>query len=195
MKTNYIIFDADGVLLDILPYFIKWFFLNVPNFDITKLFHIKFNYLLEEFADDFNSFSDIPPIKGAVASVKKLSQNYKIDIISAYGGNVRRFFARAENIYKYFGNSINKVINIPLNSSKEDFYNKYEKGTIVIDDNMANCKNAFELGLKPFWFKYYPSIYPILHNKSSKVDKKIKDKITSVSTYSEIEKYLLEKEH
>ncbi|MGN0929652.1 MAG: hypothetical protein ACI4N3_03360 [Alphaproteobacteria bacterium] len=193
MKKNCIIFDADGVLLDTLPYFIKWLFLNVPNFNIVKLFRTKFNYLLEEFADDYDSFSNIPPIKGSVDFVKKLSQNYKVDVISACGGNVRRFLARTENIEKYFGNSINKVINIPLHSSKENFYNQYEKGTVVIDDDMNNCRKAFELGLKPFNYKYYSSIYSILHKKSSKVENKIRNKIKSVSSFAEIEKYLLER--
>lgn len=194
MKKNYIIFDADGVLLDTLPYVIKWFFLNVPNFDIAKLFRTKINYLLDEFADNFDTFSNIPPSKGAVDSVKKLSQNYKIDVISAYGGNVRRFVARAENIYKNFGDSINKVINIPLHSNKEILYKKYEKGTVVIDDDMSNCKKAFELGLKPFWFKYHTHIYSIF-KKSARADKKSRDKILSVSNFEEIEKYLLTKEY
>ena len=191
MKTNYIIFDADGVLLDTLPYIIKWFFLNVPNFDISKLFKLRMDYLVDEFGNDFNAFSNIPPIKGAVDFVKRLSQNYKIDVISSYGGNVRRFVARTENFNKYFGNSINKVINIPLYSSKENFYNQYEKGTVVIDDDMSNCKEAFKLGLKPVYYKYY---FSVLNIKSAKVDKKIRNKIPSFSNYSEIEKYLLTKE-
>lgn len=191
MYHNHIIFDADGVLLDTLPYFIKWFLTNVPNFDVSKLFHTKLDYLTDEFADNFNTFANIPPINGAVDFVKRLSQNYKVDVISAYGGNVRRFFARAENIYKHFGNSINSIINIPPTISKENLYNKYEKGTIVIDDDMSNCKKAFELGLKPFYYRYY---FSVLNRKSPKVDKKTRGKIVSVSKYSEIEKYLLDKE-
>ena len=192
MKSNYIIFDADGVLLDTLPYIIKWIFLNVPNFDTSKLFKFKMDYIVDEFADDFDTFANIPPIKGAIDFVKRLSQQYKIDVISAYGGNVRRFFARTQNIYKYFGNSINSVMNIPPDVSKEILYNQYEKGTVVIDDDMSNCKKAFELGLKPFYYRYY---FSVLNRKSPKVDKETRNKITSVSKYSEIEKYLLGKEY
>lgn len=191
MKSNYIIFDADGVLLDTLPYIIKWFFTNIPNFDISKLFKIKMDYLVEEFANDFDAFSNIPPINGAVDFVKKLSQNYKIDVISAYGGNIRRFIARTENIHKYFGNSINRVLNMPQDESKEILYNQYEKGTVVIDDDMSNCKKALNMGLQPFYYRYY---FSVLNRKSPKVDKEIRNKIPSVSNYSEIEKYLIGKE-
>lgn len=192
MKSNYIIFDADGVLLDTLPYIIKWFLINVPNFDISKLLKFKMDYLVDEFGNNFNAFSNIPPIKGAVDFVKRLSQNYKIDVISAYGGNVRRFIARTQNIHKYFGNSINSVINMPPDESKEILYNQYKKGTVVIDDDMSNCQKAFELGLRPFYYRYY---FSVLNRKSPKVDKEIRNKIPSVSKYSEIEKYLLTKEH
>ncbi len=190
MQEDHIIFDADGVLLDTLPYFIKWFFMNVPNFDIKKLLGRRCSYLLDEFSDDFENFSNIPPVKNAVETVKRLSKNYKIDVISTYGGNVHRFLARNENIEKFFGSSISRVFNMSRTFNKMDLYKTYPKNTIIIDDDLNNCNQAVQLGQKALWYKYYSLLSPII-NKGNKHQHKIdKKQITPVSSFIEIEKLL-----
>ena len=190
MNTKQIIFDADGVLLDTLPYFIKWFLLNVPNFDVNKFLRDNVSYLLDEFANNYEVFSNIPPMQGAIETVKRLSKDYKIDVISAYGGNMKRFVGRNENIGKFFGDSINYVFTLPRNFDKKELYIKYPKDTVVIDDSLYNCIQAVKTGHKALWYQYYSSLLSPIINKGNNCHHQIKDKnIIPVSSFVEIEKF------
>lgn len=197
MKKINIYFDMDGVLLDTFPYIVKWFLINVPNFDIVKLFKFREQYLLNAFADDFEAFSNIPPMKNAVNLVQTLSDKYEINVLSSYGGNRNRYLARAQNISKYFNGAIDRenIILIPLNTSKEIVYPYIPKGSIVIDDDLINCNNALKCGLKPFWYKYYTPFSTIINNWEKGIKKPSTKNIISVSSFAEIEKYLLGKEY
>lgn len=188
MNKPYIIFDADGVLLDTLPYFIKWFIKNVPNFDIKKFLEGKMSYIINEFASNNDIFSNIPPMQDAVETINCLSKNYTIDVISAYGGTMNRFVGRNENIAKFFGNSINYVLNIPKETKKGELYKQYAKNTIVIDDDLFNCIQAQQLGLRTFWYKYYSLISPIINQRD--ILKLDKGKITPISSFKEIKTIL-----
>jgi FMN phosphatase YigB (HAD superfamily) len=190
MNTKQIIFDADGVLLDTLPYFIKWFLLNVPNFDVNKFLRDNVSYLLDEFANNYEVFSNIPPMQGAIETVKRLSKDYKIDVISTYGGNMKRFVGRNENIGKFFGDSINYVFTLPRNFDKKELYIKYPKDTVVIDDSLYNCSQAVKTGHKALWYQYYSSLLSPIINKGNNCHHQIKDKnIIPVSSFVEIEKF------
>ena len=149
------------------------FFLIIVLMIITLRIKIKFR----DF--EFNSQKE-----------QHLSKNYKIDVISTYGGNVHRFLARNENIEKFFGSSISRVFNMSRTFNKMDLYKTYPKNTIIIDDDLNNCNQAVQLGQKALWYKYYSLLSPII-NKGNKHQHKIdKKQITPVSSFIEIEKLL-----
>lgn len=187
IKKNKIIFDADGVLLDTLPYFIKWFLKNVPNFDIKVLFKEKKEYILKKFGNDYESFSNIPAMKDAKEILEYLNNKYNIDVITSYGGTYINNKGREDNIKKHFGKYIDEIIVLPIGYSKKDLYADYEWGTIVIDDSIKNCKDAKKLGLKVLWYKYY-SLLTSLINQKAEIER---DKnIIEIVRLKEIEKYL-----
>ncbi len=187
MKKNNIILDADGVLLDTLPYFLRWLFLNVPNFDIKKLLNKKIIYLLEEFGNNYEAFSSIPPMKHSIEMVEYLSDKYDIDVITSYGGSELNNKGREDNIKKYFGKYINDIIILPFDYSKKSLYADYPHETIVVDDDIRNCQEAQSLSLKTLWFQYYAVFSPLIHHRTrSKTDKQI----LQITSLKEIQKYL-----
>ena len=169
-KKEHLIVDCDGVLLDPVLGFFKWFLLRFPNIDIVKILKSNenfFNYCIELFYES-DDFKKIPMIKSAKNPILYLKDYYKLDVVTSCGSSQKIKQDRISNLEKLYGkNTFNEIHILPLAYSKQDIYSNYEKQTIIIDDEITNIKDAEDIGYtNVYLMKYYPFIRQVYYNSS-----------------------------
>jgi len=177
-KKPCIIVDCDGVLIDPVRGFVRWFFATMPYMDFSII--LKNGQLLNGLFTTYlysDDFSQIPPIFGAKDAILSLSNSFNIDIITSCGNNSLIRHARLKNLEKIFGlESFRNIYTLPYLASKKKIYSQYDKGTIVIDDDLFNIVEANSCGHDVYWMKYHKKFSKILYPNISKIsleDKKI----------------------
>lgn len=178
-----LIVDCDGVLLDPLRGFTRWALHAFPSLDLVSIFKNKalFKSLITEFLIS-EHFSNIPPKPMAVDSISFLSKHFNIDVITSCGNSNTIRNSRFENLDKIFGlDNFNGVYVLPYLSQKRDIFSKYEKGTIVIDDELLNVFDAISCGHNAYWMKYHQKLFKILFHNKTKIESKDNTKIHTVN--------------
>jgi FMN phosphatase YigB (HAD superfamily) len=164
-----IICDVDGCLLNWRSTFIDWIdnfgFLKSDDpteYDMSKLIKIpgyvpatpyyteQFSLRLSELFNQSYMLKKLPPIPGAVDSIKELHKaGYKITIVSSYTTDFEAMKSREENLMNVFGPVFQEIVSLPLHSSKKEWLSKQNKNSIFIEDSVKNIKDAIEVGFKP----------------------------------------------
>ena len=171
MNKQHILVDCDGVLLDPVLGFIKWFILNFPNINVTNVIKYDASFISECFLSFWNSpaFAKIPILKTAKYPIEFLKEKYNISVVTSCGDDNTKRIARIKNLEDCFGkNTFKDIYTLPFNKSKKEIYKIYNDA-IVIDDELNNIIDAKSCNLKQvFWIKYYPLIKSIAYNKNNK---------------------------
>ena len=173
MKKQLII-DCDGVLLDPVWGFIKWFIFNFPNVNVARVIKNNASFINEVFISFWNSsdFSKIPVLKSSRYPIEFLKSKYSIDVVTSCGDDLQKRNARIKNLERYFGkNTFQNIYTLPFNKSKKDIYRTYSDG-IIIDDELKNIVDAQDCNSKfqTFWMSYHP-VMKLLRNDQPEIEK------------------------
>jgi hypothetical protein len=176
-KSNIVLTDCDGVLLDWYAHFALWMGRKgfkagpVPRDDEYGRILLKvYGGLTEEehdyYCQQFNCsawVSDVPPIRDAVFGIKTLYEKHgcTFHVITAFGGDEYSQALRIKNIKRVFGDAITKVTFTPFRGSKQEELNKYkDSGLYYIDDKPRHMESAIEAGLTPVMMAHdYNAMY------------------------------------
>jgi uncharacterized HAD superfamily protein len=162
MKKEIIAIDADDVLTNTFPVFIKFlnkkFSTNFPN-DIMEengynLNHIQINkFRRQEILNEFHDspeYKKIEPVKGSVEAILKLSEKYELVIITARPDMLKE---KTKNfIEKYFPKMFSGIHHTTILKERK-FIKKSEicnkiGAKIIIEDHYKNALDCAEKGIK-----------------------------------------------
>lgn len=160
------IFDGDGVLLNLWgamkqvyeEYTQKQ--LTAKEWDDVIIDFLRNPYPYAEFGRFFDSsttFGNLPPVKGMPELVNFAeSRGYDLAVITSVGNTPELISRRSENIWRYYGNRLSKVICIGRFGSKEKALQDTAKGydkVLFCDDHPKNLIISRGIVTTPIWFK------------------------------------------
>lgn len=117
---------------------------------------------IENLIKEFNGsdeFGELCPIYKAVETVDKLKKlGFKIIAISSCTADSLSVHRRKKNIRNVFNGNVDRVVCLPLHSSKESVLQEYSR-SIFVDDRINNVSTAIKCNHEAFLFRKPWSVY------------------------------------
>lgn len=192
-KPNLIV-DVDGVLLDPITGFMKWFFVNFPDVDLFRVLKNNKNIIDSCINAFWNSenFTKIPARKNAKPAINYLKTYYNIDVVSNCGNDNRIKECRIQNLENIFGkDAFRNIYLLPFRQPKKEVYSLYKGNAFVIDDELPNLLDAVDCNLEYVWMSYFPVLKSMFYND---YDRSL-EYLFKKQNWTETIKFLKEKQH